>query len=113
MQLDSMTPLSCSLFAVLGISKDNALQAATLARSMGLTAASSLTTWLTAYMTVVRHQVSHSEDQLVRLTLPATQLACPHSMLACTQSCTLSVTLLPSWEQHHEDTQHTRLPDSP
>ena len=62
-QLDSMTPLSCSLFGVLGISKDNALQAATLARSMGLTAASSLTTWLTAYMTVVRHQVSHSENQ--------------------------------------------------
>jgi hypothetical protein len=58
-RVDSLTPLSCSLFGVLGIAKETALQAVVLAKSLGLSTASSLTVWLTAYRTVARHQVGH------------------------------------------------------
>jgi hypothetical protein len=57
-QLDSLTPLSCSLFGVLGVSREGLILAAYLGKAKGITDAPCLTTWLTAYTTWVSQQVS-------------------------------------------------------
>jgi hypothetical protein len=57
-QVDSLTPLSCSLFGVLGVSREAALQAAEFVKSMGIATTRGLNTWVTAYRTVIQHQVS-------------------------------------------------------
>ena len=55
---DSLTPLSCSLFGVLGVTREAALQAAEFVKSMGIATTRGLSTWVTAYRIVVQHQVS-------------------------------------------------------
>ena len=61
-QLDRLTPLSCSLFDMLGVSKETALQAAGLARSRGLTTLEALTVVMSRYSNVLEHQVSYEPD---------------------------------------------------
>jgi hypothetical protein len=55
---DSLTPLSCCLFGVLGVTGEAALQAAGFVTSMGIATTRGLSTWVTAYRIVVQHQVS-------------------------------------------------------
>jgi hypothetical protein len=57
-RLDSLTPLSCGLFRLLGITKETALQAARLAKAQGLTTLVSLDVLVAAYRDVIVHQVS-------------------------------------------------------
>jgi hypothetical protein len=58
MRLDSLTPLSCSLFDVLGVTKETVLQAARLAKADGLTTTSYLSMYMVIYNCVLGHQVS-------------------------------------------------------
>jgi hypothetical protein len=57
-RLGSLTPLSCGLFPLLGITKETALQAARLAKAQGLTTLASLDVLVAAYRDVIVHQVS-------------------------------------------------------
>jgi hypothetical protein len=57
MRLDSLTPLSCSLFDVLGVTKETALQAAGLAHSQGLTSLFKFKILLASYNGVLNYQV--------------------------------------------------------
>jgi hypothetical protein len=57
-RLDSLTPLSCSLFDLLGVSKEMVLQAARLAKADGLTTTSYLHMYMGIYNSVLGHQVS-------------------------------------------------------
>jgi hypothetical protein len=59
-RLDSLTPLSCSLFDVLGVTKEAVLQLASLADGEGLTTKLELDTLASAYMRVLKYQVSDS-----------------------------------------------------
>jgi hypothetical protein len=61
-RLDSLTPLSCSLFDLLGITREAAMEAAVVAKPLGLTALPVLTAWVKAYQTVTKHQVSSIQD---------------------------------------------------
>jgi hypothetical protein len=58
--LDSLTPLSCSVFDLLGMSKETALQAAREAKQSKWTAIEFVTMMFSAYTTVVEFQVSQS-----------------------------------------------------
>jgi hypothetical protein len=55
-QLDSLTPLSCSLFDILGVTKETVLQAASLAHSWGSTNMSNFETLLAGYKSALNHQ---------------------------------------------------------
>jgi hypothetical protein len=57
-QLDSLTPLSCSLFDILGIPKEAAVQFAGLAKSEGRTTVARLAALMQAYREVLVHQVT-------------------------------------------------------
>jgi hypothetical protein len=57
-RLDSVAPLSCSLFDVLGVTKETALQAARLAGSEGLVTVAEMETLGLAYGCVLKFQVS-------------------------------------------------------
>lgn len=58
MRLDSWTPLSCSLFDVLGVTKETVVQAARLAGSEGLVTVAEMETLGLAYRCVLKFQVS-------------------------------------------------------
>lgn len=58
MRLDSLTPLSCTLFDSLGVTKETVLQAARLAKADGLTTTSYLHMYMVIYNSVLGHQVS-------------------------------------------------------
>jgi hypothetical protein len=58
MQLDSLTPLSCSLFDILGVTKETVLQLAGLAKAEGCTSPGALRNVVEAYTGVLQHQVS-------------------------------------------------------
>jgi hypothetical protein len=55
--LDSLTPLSCSLFDKLGITKETALQAARLAHAQGFTTLFNFKITMASYNIVLDHQV--------------------------------------------------------
>jgi hypothetical protein len=57
-RLDSLTPMSCSLFDILGVSKETVVQYATLASSHGLTHVGFLHGSLKIYSSVLEYQVS-------------------------------------------------------
>ena len=56
-RLDSLTPLSCSLFDVLGVTKETALLAARVAHSQGHTDLPKFNTLVLVYNSVLNHQV--------------------------------------------------------
>jgi hypothetical protein len=56
-RLDSLTPLSCSLFDVLGVTKETALLAAGVAHSQGHTDLPNFNTLMLVYNSVLNHQV--------------------------------------------------------
>ena len=57
-RLDSLTPLSCSLFDILGVSKETALQLAGLAKEEGFNTPAPLQKVLEIYSCVLEYQVS-------------------------------------------------------
>lgn len=57
-RLDSVAPLSCSLFDVLGVTKETVVQAARLAGSEGLVTVAEMETLGLAYGCVLKFQVS-------------------------------------------------------
>jgi hypothetical protein len=57
MRLDSLTPLSCSLFDVLGVTKETALHAARLAHSQGYTDLPNFNTMMLVHNSALNHQV--------------------------------------------------------
>jgi hypothetical protein len=57
-QLNSLTPLSCSLFDMLGVTKGTALQAARLAHSQGSTKMTYFKSLMRSYESVLKYQVS-------------------------------------------------------
>jgi hypothetical protein len=59
-RLDSLTPLSCKLFDILGVRKETALEAARLASSDGLTTLAHMQKDMVCYSSVLRHQVGLS-----------------------------------------------------
>jgi hypothetical protein len=57
-RLDSLTPLSCSLFDVLGVSKEIALQTAKVAKAAGIATVQQMRALVRRYRSVLGHQVS-------------------------------------------------------
>jgi hypothetical protein len=57
-RLDSLTPLSCNLFDILGVNKETALQATRLATSDAAPLNSNLHALVTTYCSVLQYQVS-------------------------------------------------------
>jgi hypothetical protein len=57
-RMDSLTPLSCGLFDILGVTKETAVELAAFAEYDGLTTLAHLETLLEIYRTVLKHQVS-------------------------------------------------------
>jgi hypothetical protein len=57
-QVDSLTPLACSLFDILGVSREAAAEAARLAKSAGLTTLGHMNMYMVCHNEVLRHQVS-------------------------------------------------------
>jgi hypothetical protein len=70
--LDSvLTPLSCSVFDILGVTKETALQLALQAEHDGCTTPASLDTVLQVYRIVLNHQVrQYGVDADYSTTLP-------------------------------------------
>jgi hypothetical protein len=62
MRLDSLTPLSCSLFDVLGVTKETVLHLARLIPPTAITSTGSLPTLAAAYKSLLKHQVSRRGD---------------------------------------------------
>lgn len=60
-RLDSLAPLSCSLFDMLGVTKETALEAARLAKSEGLATPLYLSSLMSGYTGVLTHQVSYDQ----------------------------------------------------
>jgi hypothetical protein len=56
--LDSLTPLSCSLFDILGVSKETVLQLARLAKAEKLTELREMDVWAAVLANVYKYQVS-------------------------------------------------------
>ena len=78
-RLGSLTPLSCGLFPLLGITKETALQAARLAKAEGLTTLASLDVLVAAYRDVIVHQVSRrAADRTVNM-LTVWSFGCAHT----------------------------------
>ena len=78
-RMDSVTPLSCGLFDILGVTKETAVELAAFAEYDGLTTLAHLETLLEIYRTVLKHQVSQYAImcgcvyvQYMRLSLCAT-----------------------------------------
>lgn len=53
-----MTPLSCGLFGILGVTKETALQAAQVLKSEGVTALPDVAALASDYIGVLKYQVS-------------------------------------------------------
>jgi hypothetical protein len=92
-RLDSLTPLSCSLFDVLGITKETALYIAGLEKSEGHATLSKLQALVVGYSNLLMYQVSGKlcssmsvvcgeEPPAVQKSGPST----PHSMLRLTHN---------------------------
>lgn len=94
-QLDRLTPLSCSLFDMLGVSKETALQTAGLARSRGLTTLEVLTVVMSRYSNVLEHQVSYEHQtylpapmlRIGALIIMRRVLFCESCWLVCCWDC--------------------------
>ena len=56
--LDSLTPLSCSLFDILGVTKETVLQLARLAKAEKLTELREMDVWAAVFANVYKYQVS-------------------------------------------------------
>jgi hypothetical protein len=57
-QLDSLTPLSCGLFGILGVTKETALHAAQVLKSEGVTTRPDVAALAADYIGVLKYQVS-------------------------------------------------------
>lgn len=66
-RLGSLTPLSCSLFDVLGVSKETVLHLARLVTPTAITTSGSLPTLATAYKSLLKYQVSRCRALQVAL----------------------------------------------
>jgi hypothetical protein len=57
-RLDSLTPLSCGLFEILGVTKETVQQAAGASKTLGLTTEGQLYGLLVCYTSLIEYQVS-------------------------------------------------------